>query len=270
MSRDIAGHLALTGCPRQLLYCLQRADDLPLREVPLRLVTFNVASIDGRIAISRSTPSWLDPRWQPLDRFDTVDALSLHGARISLEGSNSFTGRDAPGASFEDHTGARVPAGDFLPAALSTHPGRWMVVIDSRARVRWTASEMDGTRLAVLMSRTTPAAYRLFLRELDVPYLEAGEDRVDLGRALHRLGEVFGVDCVVSDAGGVLNGVLLRSGLVDEIDIQFLPVVIGRAGAPAIFEGYDLGALGDLRDLELISAETRPDASVFVRYAVRC
>ena len=70
-------------------------------------------------------------------------------------------------------------------------------------------------------------------------------------------------------AGGVLNGVLLRSGLVDEIDIQFLPVVIGRAGAPAIFEGYDLGALGDLRDLELISAETRPDASVFVRYAVR-
>ena len=71
------------------------------------------------------------------------------------------------------------------------------------------------------------------------------------------------------DAGGVLNGVLLRSGLVDEIDIQFLPVVVGCAGAPAIFEGYDLGALGSIRDLELISAETRPDASIFVRYAVR-
>ena len=82
-------------------------------------------------------------------------------------------------------------------------------------------------------------------------------------------GEVFGVDCVVSDAGGVLNGVLLRSGLVDEIDIQFLPVVVGGADAPAIFEGYDLGALGSIRDLELISAQTRPDTSVFVRYAVR-
>lgn len=235
----------------------------------MRLVTFNIASIDGRIAISRSTPSWLDPRWQPLGRFETVDALSLHGARLSLEGSNSFTGRDAPGADFADYAGARVPSGDFLPAALRTHPGRWMVVIDSRARVRWTASEMDGTRLAVLMSRTTPAAYRMFLREHDVPYLEAGEDRVDPGRALRRLGEVFGVDCVVSDAGGVLNGALLRSGLVDEIDIQFLPVVIGCAEAPAIFEGYDLGALGSIRDLELISAQTRPDASVFVRYAVR-
>lgn len=235
----------------------------------MRLVTFNVASVDGRIAVSPATPSWLDARWKPLDRFETVDALSLHGARLSVEGSNSFTGRDAPEANFEDYAGAQVPAGGFLPANLRAHPGRWLVVIDSRARIRWTASEMDGTRLAVLMSKTTPAAYRLFLREHDVPYLEAGEDRVDLGRALHLLGEVFGVDCVVSEAGGVLNGVLLRSGLVDEIDIQFLPVVVGRAGAPAIFEGYDLGALASIRDLELISAETRPDASVFIRYAVR-
>jgi 2,5-diamino-6-(ribosylamino)-4(3H)-pyrimidinone 5'-phosphate reductase len=234
----------------------------------LRLVTFNVASVDGRIAVSPATPSWLDARWKPLDRFETVDALSLHGTRLSLEGSNSFAGRDAPEANFEDRSGARVPARDFLPSNLRAHPGRWLVVIDSRARVRWTASEMDGTRLAVLLSRKTSAAYRRFLREHDVPYLEAGEDRVDLGRALHRLGEAFGVDCVVSTGGGVLNGVLLRSGLVDEIDIQFLPVVVGRAGAPAIFEGYGLGVWENIRDLELISAETRPDASVFVRYAV--
>jgi riboflavin biosynthesis pyrimidine reductase len=240
-----------------------------MREVPVRLVTFNIASVDGRIAVSPSTPSWLDPRWKPLYRFETVDALSLHGTRVSLQGSNSFTARDAPEASFEDYAGARVPAGDFLAESMGVHPGRWFVVIDSRARVRWIASEMDGTRLAVLMSRTTPAAYRTFLREHDVPYLEVGEDRVGLGRALHRLGEVFGVDCVVSDAGGVLNGVLLRSGLVDEIDIQFLPVVVGGADAPAIFEGYDLGALGSIRDLELISAQTRPDTSVFIRYAVR-
>jgi 2,5-diamino-6-(ribosylamino)-4(3H)-pyrimidinone 5'-phosphate reductase len=240
-----------------------------LWEVSLRLVTFNVASVDGRIAVSPATPSWLDARWKPVDRFETVDALSLHGARISLEGSNSFTGREAPEANFEDHAGTRVPAGDFLPASLRTHPGRWLVVIDSRARVNWTTNEMDGTRLAVLLSEATSTAYRGFLREHDVPYLEAGADRVDLRRALNRLGEAFGVDCVVSSAGGVLNGVLLRSGLVDEIDIQFLPVVVGHMEAPSIFEGYGLGAWESIRDLELISAETRPDASVFVRYAVR-
>ena len=235
----------------------------------MRLVTFNVASVDGRIGVSRSTPSWLDTRWKPLDRFETVDVLSFHGARVSLQGSNSFAARDASPAFVDDHSAADVPVGDFLPTKLHAHSGRWFIVIDSRARVRWTTFEMADTKLAVLISRTTPAAYRLFLREHDVPYLEVGEDHVDLGQALHRLGEVFNVGCIVSDAGGVLNGVLLRAGLVEEIDIQFLPVVIGHAEAPAIFEGYDFGASSSARDLGLISTETRPDGSLFVRYAVR-
>lgn len=144
-----------------------------------------------------------------------------------------------------------------------------MVVIDSRARVRWTTFEQDDTKLAVLISSTTPAAYRRFLREHNVPYFEAGDGRVDLRQALDRLGEIFGVDCIVSDAGGVLNGALLRAGLVDEIDIQSLPAVVGRAEAPAIFEGYDCGASSSPCDLRLISAESRPDGSVFIRYAVQ-
>jgi 2,5-diamino-6-(ribosylamino)-4(3H)-pyrimidinone 5'-phosphate reductase len=234
----------------------------------LRLVTFNVASIDGRIGVSRATPSWLDTRWQPLDRFQPVDVLSLHGARVSLEGSNSFVARDAPAADFAGQADAAVPAGDFLPWKLRTHPGRWLVVIDSRARVRWTASEQEGTKLAVLLSSMTPAAYRHFLREHEVPYFEAGGGRVDLRQAVDRLGEVFGADCLVSSAGGVLNGALLRAGLVNEIDIQFLPAIVGRAEAPAIFEGYDFGVANGPCDLRLVSTETRPDGSIFIRYAV--
>lgn len=127
---------------------------------------------------------------------------------------------------------------------------------------------MDDTKLAVLISRTTPAAYRLFLREHGVPYFEVGQDRVDLGQSLSRLAELFNADCIVSDGGGVLNSALLRSGLVDEVDIQFLPVVIGGAQAPALFEGYDVGPAESIaRDLRLISAQSRPDGSVFIRYA---
>jgi riboflavin biosynthesis pyrimidine reductase len=234
----------------------------------LRLVTFNLAAIDGRIAISPSTPSWLDPRWKPCERFEPVDVLSLQGARVSLQGSNSFTGRDAPPAIFAAERDVKAPAGDFLPSQLHTHSGRWFVVIDSRARVRWTTSEVEDTKLAVLLSRTTPAAYRFFLREHDVPYFEAGEDRVDLSQALGRLGEVFHDDCIVSDAGGLLNGALLRAGLVDEIDLQLLPAVVGCADAPTIFEGYELGTPGSIRELHLISAESRPDGSTFIRYEV--
>ena len=79
---------------------------------------------------------------------------------------------------------------------------------------------------------------------------------------------MFATSSIVSNAGGVLNGVLLRAGLVDEADIQFLPAIVGYATAPAVFEGFGLGTSGISALLELISAEARPDGSIFARYTV--
>jgi riboflavin biosynthesis pyrimidine reductase len=237
-------------------------------EVAVRLITFNIASLDGRIAVSRSTPAWLDPTWKPLEHFEPVDIMALHKTRLSLQGSNSFTARSAGTADFGDYAGPEVPAGDFLPSSLRSHAGRWLVVIDSRARVRWTTFEMRDTRLAVLLAAATPGPYRAFLRDHDVPYVEAGPERVDLPAALARLAAVFAASSIISDAGGVLNGALFRAGLVDEVDVQFLPAIVGQPEAPAIFEGFDLGTLGIPALLELVSAEARPDGSIFARYTV--
>jgi riboflavin biosynthesis pyrimidine reductase len=234
----------------------------------VQLVTFSIASLDGRIAVSGSTPAWLDSTWKPLEHFEPVDVMALHKARLSLEGSNSFTARSAGPADFGDYAGRKVPGGDFLPSSLRSHQGRWLVVVDSRARVRWTTFEMRGTKLAVLLAAATPGPYRAFLREHGVPYFEAGLERVDLSAALARLAAVFAVSGIISDAGGVLNGALLRAGLVDEVDVQFLPAIVGQARAPAIFEGFDLGTLGAPALLELVSAEARPDGSIFTRYTV--
>ena len=232
----------------------------------MRLVTFNITSLDGRIAVSGSTPSMLDPRWKPLERFEPVDVMTLHKARLLLEGSNSFVARTAGAADFGEYARQEVPAGDFLPSSVRSHQGRWMVVADSRARVRWNTFEMDGTKLAVLLAAATPAPYRAFLRDHEVPYFEAGPEGVDLPAALARLAAVFAASSIVSNAGGVLNGVLLRAGLVDEADIQFLPAIVGHATAPAAFEGFGLGTSGVPAPLELISAQARPDGSIFARY----
>ena len=234
----------------------------------MRLVTFNITSLDGRIAVSGSTPSMLDPTWKPLERFEPVDVMTLHETRLSLEGSNSFVARTAGAADFGEYARHEVPAGDFLPSSVRNHQGRWMVVADSRARVRWNTVEVDETKLAVLLTAATPAPYRAFLRDHEVPYFEAGLEGADLPTALTRLAAVFAASSIVSNAGGVLNGVLLRAGLVDEADIQFLPAIVGHARAPAVFEGFGLGTSGVPAPLELISAQARPDGSIFARYIV--
>ena len=43
---------------------------------------------------------------------------------------------------------------------------------------------------------------------------------------------------------------------------------IGQAEAPAVFEGFGLGTGGVPALLQLVSAEARPDGSIFARYTV--
>ena len=63
-----------------------------------------------------------------------------------------------------------------------------------------------------LTSHAAPPEYLAFLRREKIPYLISGERHVDLSSAMLKLNTQLGVKCLVSTAGGKLNGALLRAG----------------------------------------------------------
>lgn len=232
-----------------------------------RVVTFNIASIDGRIGFPDRLLLQGDPRWDAISRRPGVtlaDMDALHAPDAMLGGSNSFVAADAPPLDLPAPAKAHRLYEDFVPDG----PTRWFTAVDSRGRVRWSYKEMDGWHLLVLVATTTPAGYLAFLREEGIPYLVVGHERVDLAHALARLGERLGVRTVVADGGGRLNGALLRARVVDEVDVQFLPAVIGEPDAPSLFEGFGLGERNEPLSLTPIGLEDQGQGFFFVRYSV--
>jgi len=154
------------------------------------------------------------------------------------------------------------------------HQG-WFTVVDGRGRVRdWMkdgavfGEAWQGWHLLVLVAGQTPAPYLAYLQRESIPYLVAGEDQVDLALALEKLKARLGVTSVLSTAGGRLNGALLRAGLVDEVNVELLPAIIGGRETPSLFDAPVLGP-GELpARLRLLSAQVQANGRIWLRYQV--
>jgi 2,5-diamino-6-(ribosylamino)-4(3H)-pyrimidinone 5'-phosphate reductase len=143
--------------------------------------------------------------------------------------------------------------------------------VDGRGRVRrWSVFQGAGYwgRWVALVSAGVPRAHRDYLASRNVDVIECGEERVDLARALERLADDYGVRRVRVDAGGRLNGALLRAGLVDEVHLLVHPRLSGGTSPRSSFVADDL-PLGELGTrLERTAVEPFEDGTVLLSYRV--
>ncbi len=247
-----------------------------------KVVTLAIASVDGRVAMS---PGKLllygDERWSEVAGYESeVDKRlrAIHRPQAVLEGSGSFIAdtespEPLPHLADGDPAKTRVLYEDYLPEAVVSRPDHrgWFTIVDSRGRIRWVykewpGEEWQGWHLLVLVSKSTPAEYLAYLRRETIPYLVAGECRVDLRLALAKLAEKLHVSCVLSTGAARLNGALLREGLVDEVNVEVFPALIGGTNTPSLFDSPDMLDTEEPFRLELISAEVRPGGRVWLRY----
>jgi 2,5-diamino-6-(ribosylamino)-4(3H)-pyrimidinone 5'-phosphate reductase len=247
-----------------------------------RVVVSLGASVDGKVALTRHallmhqpssdlwaamTPRAADP--VPIDILEVV--RQQYGCNAILEGSGSLVAEDEIPEELPTYGGDTVGLyRHFLPPDVvgqSSPPHMWFTVVDSRGRVRWTEKHQNWDVL-VLVARSTPANYLGYLRREHLCYLVVGEDRVDLAQGIAAMGTELGVSCVLSTAGGGLNGALLRAGLIDELHLTLAPALIGGLGTPSVMDGPPLAVGEAPTRLQLLSVHTDTGGSVRLHYAV--
>jgi 2,5-diamino-6-(ribosylamino)-4(3H)-pyrimidinone 5'-phosphate reductase len=252
-----------------------------------QVIIINTASVDGKLAVSPERPLlYGDERWLAIEGWSPVDESTgaydqirrIHSPQATLEGSGSFVPEGAEPGPLPPFAGDPNPLyEDFLPDKVVHREGHrgWFTAVDGRGRVRnWIkdgaafGEDHVGWHLLVLVGRHTPPEYLAYLRREFIPYLVAGDGPIDLGLGLEKMREKLGVTYVLSTAGGKLNGALLRAGLVDEVNVEFLPAIVGGRQTPSLFDAPALQPDEWPTRLELISAQVQAGGRVWTRYRV--
>ncbi|MEJ2665106.1 MAG: dihydrofolate reductase family protein [Spirochaetia bacterium] len=86
--------------------------------------------------------------------------------------------------------------------------------------------------------------------------------------ALKELKSRFKINVLRIDSGGILAGVLLRQGLVDEISVLILPQMTGGTSEKTIYVAPDLTSFDSVIDLTLTKCETLEKNYVWLYYNV--
>ncbi|HEX6345758.1 RibD family protein [Umezawaea sp.] len=248
---------------------------MPSTSTRPRVVVSVVTTADGRVAPSRAERLLDDDanrRWRAVWPPDTADllarraeAVDRHRPTLVLEGSGTFVADDDGPCELP---ATSVPAEELRTDFLPHRTPRWFAVVDGRGRVPWTHKGDAETSLLVVTCRSTPLPYLAHLRREAIPYLVAGDDRVDLAAALTAFRDRLGVECVVSEAGGGLNGALLRADLVDELHVVTVPALVGGLGTPSVVDGPPLAPGATPVRLRLVTAEVGEHGTIRTHHEV--
>jgi 2,5-diamino-6-(ribosylamino)-4(3H)-pyrimidinone 5'-phosphate reductase len=181
-----------------------------------------------------------------------------------LSGSETMLTAEEPTTETEPEI--YTPPVEFHPLAVPR-----LVVVDSRGRIRnWNIlrSQPFWREVTVLCSHATPQDYLDYLNRRGVPFIVAGRDKVDLRAALEELNTRFGVQSVRVDSGGILNGALLRVGLVDEVSLLIDPCLVGGTSLRTWFVTPDLTSPEGITRLRLIHCEQVKENVIWLKYEV--
>jgi 2,5-diamino-6-(ribosylamino)-4(3H)-pyrimidinone 5'-phosphate reductase len=216
-----------------------------------RVIIHSAVSADGRID------------WFEADVGVLYDLAGRWHEDCTLVGSGTVLA--APESAARDN-------GPWEPqVAFSTDTRPLLAIVDSRGRVRcwktWLAMPYWRGGVAICSDRT-PDEYLQYLAEVGVDFIVAGPKKVDMTAALEELNERYGIQTVRVDSGGILNGVLLRAGLVDEVSILVHPALVGGTSQRCMFRAPDLASPEGVIPLALVSAETMGEGLVWLRYKV--
>jgi len=153
---------------------------------------------------------------------------------------------------------------DFIMDDLS---GFYAIAFDTHGKLGWQSNRIidpdgdpgyDGARIIEVLSEDVDERYLGYLEEMEIPYIFAGRDSIDVELALFKLKNISGCETLLLEGGSIINGAFERAGAVDELSLVVAPVIAGKDSKPLFMDA-------DITDFVLVKAENE-NGNLVLRY----
>ena len=218
-----------------------------------------VSSVDGRTWQSRQRPE----RNKAGNLFEVLhDRLGSDAWLVGRVTGREFAKRDFYPTKPASQSYPRTPWFARREAAA------WGIVIDAKGKIAWGRSDIGGDPIVVVLTEQAPDSHLEALREEGVSYVFAGETELDLALWLEILNKELGIERLLVEGGGKVNGSFLRAGLLDELSLAIVPTLDGSKGGPGVFDSETemTGPTAPLTGMTLKSCETLDGGAIWLRY----
>ncbi len=132
--------------------------------------------------------------------------------------------------------GTKVDRTDYVAPQKN---GYYFIAIDSKGKLQWKSSffcvfESDGrnqkSQSITILSEQVSDEYLAYLKSIEVSYIFAGKETIDLKVALKKLKKLFGINRIILEGGPTTSSIFIKEDLVDKIIILKAPYIASPGG----------------------------------------
>ncbi len=167
---------------------------------------------------------------------------------------------------------AHPPEGPFAVARPHHFARRdadaYAIAFDRSGKLHFSKPDVGGDHVIALLGPGVPDGHLAELTKDGVSYVVAADEAMNARPLLELLGRELGIERLLLEGGGNVNGSMMAAGVVDELSILVAPAVDGAVGITGLFEVPDARGLAGKARLRLMSNETLEHGVVHLRYAV--
>lgn len=219
------------------------------------IICHMVTSLDGKVTgdfLSKSECESACEIYYDINRSTKSNGFIC--GRVTMEGS--FTGGYYPDLS--KYEPAEFPIGHKMDFMLDDMSGFYAVAFDPKGKLGWKSNRIidldgdpgyDGAQIIEVLTEQVDDRYLSYLMDMEIPFIIAGEDEIDVEIALFKLKNVIGCETLLLEGGSIINGAFQRVDVIDELSLVVAPIVADKNDKPLFMDST-------ISSFELTKSET--------------